>query len=131
MNRITDVRELCRPSFSRLEVLDLGNNKVKDCPVALIHYLANLTLLNFVNNDLTLLPPLLGLHKAIKTVAVEGNPLKTLRRPVIEKGTEAILKSLRDKYVEGKDSVIEEWAMNIEKEYQQSEYGYSKQRYGY
>lgn len=116
MNRITDVRELCSRDFSKLEVLDLGNNKVRELPVALVHYLANLTLLNLVNNDLDKIPPLLGLHKAIKTVAIDGNPLKTIRRPVIEKGTEAILKSLRDKYVEGKDSVIEEWAMSQEKD---------------
>jgi Leucine-rich repeat (LRR) protein len=46
MNKITDVRELCRKSFSKLEILDLGNNKVKEIPVAMIHYLQNLTLLN-------------------------------------------------------------------------------------
>lgn len=68
MNKITDVRELCRKQYSKLEVLDLGNNKVRELPVALIHYLSNLNLLNLVNNDLDKIPPLLGHHKAIKTV---------------------------------------------------------------
>ena len=44
------------------------------------------------------------MHKAIKTVNIDGNPLKTIRRPIIEKGTDAILKHLRDKYVEERDS---------------------------
>jgi len=38
MNKITDVKELCRRQFNKLEVLDLGNNKVKELPIALIHY---------------------------------------------------------------------------------------------
>lgn len=53
MNRITDVRELCRKQFRGLEILDLGNNKVKEVPIALIHYLSNLNLINLVNNDLS------------------------------------------------------------------------------
>lgn len=68
MNKITDVKELCRSDFSRLEILDLGNNKIRDIPIALVHYLANLNLLNLVNNDLDKIPPLLGLHKSIKTL---------------------------------------------------------------
>jgi hypothetical protein len=42
--------------------------------------------------------------------------LKTIRRPIIEKGAEAILKCLRDKYVEERDSIIEDWALEMEKE---------------
>lgn len=68
MNKITEVRELCRKNFSMLEVLDLGNNKVRELPISLIHYLANMTLINLQNNDLDKIPPLLGLHKSIKTV---------------------------------------------------------------
>jgi Leucine-rich repeat (LRR) protein len=53
MNKINDVKELCRTSFSeRLEVLDLGNNKIQEIPIALVHYLSSLTLLNLINNDL-------------------------------------------------------------------------------
>jgi len=94
MNKVTDVRELCRSSFSKLEVLDLGNNKIREIPIALVHYLSQLNLLNLVNNDLDKIPHLLGLHKVLKTLQIDGNPLKTIRRAVIERGTEGILKYL-------------------------------------
>ena len=42
--------------------------------------------------------------------------MKTVRRPILEKGNDALLKFLRDKYVEGKDNIVEEWALEREKE---------------
>lgn len=77
-----------------------------------------MNLLNIQNNDIgdRGIPTLIGLHKTLKTIQIDGNPLKSIRRPIIEKGTEAILKYLRDKYVEGRDSIVEEWALEMEKE---------------
>jgi len=65
MNRLTDVRELCRKEFAPLETLDLGNNKIVEVPIALVYYLANLTLLNLQNNSVNHLPPWIGYHKRI------------------------------------------------------------------
>lgn len=53
MNRLTDVAELCRPAFEHLEVLDIGNNKVREIPIAFVHFLGSLTNLCIVNNDLS------------------------------------------------------------------------------
>lgn len=39
MNRLTDVAELCRPAYEQLQVLDIGNNKVRELPVAFVHFL--------------------------------------------------------------------------------------------
>jgi hypothetical protein len=50
---------------------------------------------------------------------VDGNPLKSVRRFVIEKGSEAILKYLADKYVEGRDDVVEQWALDQDAKDQQ------------
>jgi Leucine-rich repeat (LRR) protein len=96
--------------------VDLGNNKLKEIPIALVHYLQNLTLLNIQNNDITDrgVPHLLGNHKTLKTLQIDGNPLKSIRRAIIEKGTETIMKYLRDKYVEGRDDIVEEWALEME-----------------
>jgi len=63
--------------------------------------------LTLINNDLEKLPPLLGHHKKIRSLTLEGNPLKTIRRPVIIKGTDAIMSNLIDKFVEGRDDVVE------------------------
>lgn len=42
--------------------------------------------------------------------------MKAIRRAVIEKGSDSIMKYLRDKFIEGKDDVIEQWALDIENE---------------
>jgi hypothetical protein len=41
---------------------------------------------------------------------VEGNPLKSIRRTIIDKGSQGILKYLMDRYVEENDNVVEPWA---------------------
>ena len=65
-NRISDISELCRRNFDKLEILDLGQNKLSEIPIALVHFLVALTGLTVTNNDLLALPPLLGLHRNIQ-----------------------------------------------------------------
>jgi len=50
------------------------------------------------------------MHKSIKNLQVDGNPLKTIRRPIIARGSQGVLAHLADKYVEGNDDKIEAWA---------------------
>ena len=70
----------------------------------------------------------------MKTLQIDGNPLKSIRRAIIEKGTEAVLKYLRDKFVEERDSQVEEWAIEQEKadnEYTAVDYSYNGAQYSY
>jgi len=71
--------------------------------MALPFYLTKLTTLAAVNNELMDLPHWLGFHKTISAINVEGNPMKRIRRQVIERGTQGILMFLCDKFVDGTD----------------------------
>ena len=84
---MTDVREVCRKDFEHLEVLDIGNNKIREIPIALVFYLANLNMLAMINNDVTSMPYWIGFHKRMSTLQIDGNPLKQIRRQIVDKGT--------------------------------------------
>ncbi|XP_011937656.1 PREDICTED: leucine-rich repeat-containing protein 40 isoform X8 [Cercocebus atys] len=76
-------------------VLDLRDNKLKSVPDE-ITLLQSLERLDLSNNDISSLPYSLGnLH--LKFLALEGNPLRTIRREIINKGTQEVLKYLRSK----------------------------------
>lgn len=85
--------------YSELEIIDFGNNKIRELPVAFVVYLTGLTHLTLTNNDMGILPPLLGSHKKLNALQVDGNPLKQIRRQIIDKGTVAVMAYLRDKFI--------------------------------
>jgi Leucine-rich repeat (LRR) protein len=85
-------------------------------PIAFVHYLTSLTTFCIINNDLNQLPPLLGFHKRLQQIQVDGNPLKSIRRQIIDKGAVGLMTYLRDKYRDGIDNKIEEWALQWERE---------------
>ena len=72
-------------------------------PIALVFYLSKLNMFAAVNNDITHMPNWIGFHNRLSTLQIDGNPLKMIRRAVIDKGTQEIMRYLRDKFVEGKD----------------------------
>jgi len=95
-------------------VLDVGQNKLRVIPNALVHFLNNLHTLNISNNDIDRLPPLLGLHPVLQNISCDGNPLKQIRRAVIDKGPVALKAFLKDKFIKGQDDIVENWALQRE-----------------
>lgn len=78
-----------------LRVLRVPDNKIFSLP-ADVARLTKLDELDLTNNDLSTLPAELGLLP-LRSLGVEGNMLRMIRRPVIERGTAALLEHLRDK----------------------------------
>lgn len=54
----------------------------------------------------------MGFHRTLNQIQVDGNPLKTLRRQTIEKGANAIMAWLRERYQQNKDDMVEQWAVD-------------------
>lgn len=55
----------------------------------------SLTLLDVSNNELKSLPPQMGkLQDTLRTLLVEGNPLRSIRRNVLTGGTPGLLEYL-------------------------------------
>ncbi|XP_039412174.1 leucine-rich repeat-containing protein 40 isoform X1 [Corvus cornix cornix] len=82
--------------LSSLCVLELRDNKIKAVPEEIM-VLQKLERLDLANNDISRLPYTLGNLPQLKFLALEGNPLRTIRRDLLQKGTQELLKYLRSK----------------------------------
>ncbi|GLC33883.1 hypothetical protein PLESTB_000814300 [Pleodorina starrii] len=81
----------------RLRILNLSSNRLEVLP-AEVAEMRRLDELNLCNNNLAQLPPQLGLLvDSLRSLMLEGNPLRTLRRPILERGTAAVLAYLKDR----------------------------------
>jgi Leucine-rich repeat (LRR) protein len=83
-------------SLTGLSVLALSDNGIAAISGTQIAVLERLNELDIRNNALTALPPELGLLP-LRSLQIEGNILRSLRRSVIEGGTAAVLAYLRDR----------------------------------
>ncbi|XP_021569577.1 leucine-rich repeat-containing protein 40 isoform X4 [Carlito syrichta] len=98
-------------------VLDLRDNKLKSVPDEIV-LLQSLERLDLSNNDISSLPYSLG-NLPLKFLALEGNPLRTIRREIINKGTQEVLKYLRSKIKDERPShsdSVTETAMTLPSE---------------
>ena len=86
-------------NLRKLRVLRFNDNRIRELSPA-VSLLDELDELDLTNNDLGTLPPELGLLTRLRWLGVEGNMLRMIRRPVIERGTKALLEYLRDKLPE-------------------------------
>lgn len=77
-----------------LSILDLRDNKLKSLPDE-IALLEGLERLDVTNNDLGSLPSSLANLQNLNSLLLDGNPLRGIRRDLLSKGTQELLKYLR------------------------------------
>ena len=81
--------------MKRLKTLRLSDNEIEGVQPAIAN-LQNLDELDLRNNVLAKLPPDLGLC-SLRSLQLEGNPLRSIRRAILDKGAAAVLAYLKDK----------------------------------
>ncbi|GAX78678.1 hypothetical protein CEUSTIGMA_g6116.t1 [Chlamydomonas eustigma] len=77
---------------SELKLIDVRNNKLQELCVGLCSL--KLSLLDLTNNDLRTLPPQLGLMTTLRSLPLDGNPLKLIRRELVAGPISNLLKFL-------------------------------------
>ncbi|CAI9546999.1 unnamed protein product [Staurois parvus] len=95
-NQISTVGPQHLTHLTSLCILELRDNKLKSLPDEII-LLKGLERLDLSNNDLGSLPGALGNLPNLKSLQLEGNPLRGIRRDILSKGTQELLKYLRDR----------------------------------
>jgi Leucine-rich repeat (LRR) protein len=83
--------------LSNMEEILIDNNSVSELDAEALLGLKSLKVLDINCNDLTDLPPRLGLHEGLRVLEIEGNGIKSLKRSTIESGCNEILRCLRDR----------------------------------
>ncbi|MFQ6669842.1 hypothetical protein Gotur_034933 [Gossypium turneri] len=102
-------------SLRQLQILGLSQNSLQSIPDGFKN-LTSLTELDLSDNNISTLPPELGLlEPSLQVLRLDGNPLRRytafelwfipkpknlIRRPILDRGTKAVLKYLKDKLPE-------------------------------
>lgn len=95
-NRIASLESKHLKHLSSLSLLELRDNKLTTLPDE-ITLLQGLERLDLSNNSLSSLPVALGNLPNLKSLTLDGNPLRTIRRDLLNKGTQELLKFLRSR----------------------------------
>lgn len=105
----TSLKELCLgsnqlklvpPSLPRsLSILELRENKIGVLNEEVLN-IEMLERLDLANNDLSQIAPQISIMPNLKVITLEGNPIKSIRRDVINRGSAAILKFLQTRIPE-------------------------------
>ncbi|KAG8197757.1 hypothetical protein JTE90_006803 [Oedothorax gibbosus] len=95
-NRIEVLSEEFLEGVPNIKLLDLRDNKIPEIP-DIICSLQALERLDISNNALTNLPYTLGTLPHLKFLAIDGNPMRSIRRDIIQRGTVQLLRWLRSR----------------------------------
>ncbi|CAE7592649.1 lrrc40, partial [Symbiodinium microadriaticum] len=88
-NKLTTLENVDFSQFQHLEILDISNNKILS--LGCIYDVSSLRTLLLDNNELDAIPYQLCFLKNLQSLSIHGNPQRTVRQGVIQKGTEAII----------------------------------------
>ncbi|XP_039948398.1 leucine-rich repeat-containing protein 40 isoform X3 [Bactrocera tryoni] len=83
-------------NLPHLKILDLRDNKITKIPDE-ISLLKNLIRLDLTNNSISNLPLSLGSLAHLVSLQIDGNPIKSIRRDILQCGTNRILRTLRER----------------------------------
>uniref|UniRef100_A0A0K8W6D1 Leucine-rich repeat-containing protein 40 n=1 Tax=Bactrocera latifrons TaxID=174628 RepID=A0A0K8W6D1_BACLA len=83
-------------NLPHLKILDLRDNKITKIPDE-ISLLKNLIRLDLTNNSISSLPLSLGSLAHLVSLQIDGNPIKSIRRDILQCGTNRILRTLRER----------------------------------
>ncbi|KAI5662612.1 hypothetical protein M9H77_21935 [Catharanthus roseus] len=87
-------------SLKHLKNLDLSQNALQLIPRG-IKDMTTLAELDLSDNNVSVLPPELGLlETSLQVLKLDGNPMRSIRRPILDRGTKAVLKYLKEKIEE-------------------------------
>ena len=87
-----------KEGFNALETLNLSNNKLIDLanlPLCLVRSCPFLRTLSLANNELTVIPPTLGLIENLTSIDLRGNPQRGIRMNILDGKAPDILSYLR------------------------------------
>lgn len=98
-NKISSLNGESFAFISSLSIFDFRDNKINSIPDE-ITVLKKLERFDLANNDISGLPYTMGAMEHLKSLVLDGNPLRSLRRDVVMRGTQAILKHLRSRIPE-------------------------------
>ncbi|XP_050247476.1 plant intracellular Ras-group-related LRR protein 6 isoform X2 [Quercus robur] len=84
-------------NLQQLRILDLSQNSLQSVSVE-FQRLTSLSELGLSDNNISVLPPELGLlEPSLQALRLDGNPMRSIRRTILDRGTKAILNYLKDK----------------------------------
>ncbi|CAL1540077.1 unnamed protein product, partial [Lymnaea stagnalis] len=108
-NSIRGLTEEHLHHLTSLTSLDLRDNKLVKLPDE-ITLLEKLERLDLTNNDISVLPYKMGCMTALKAIILDGNPMRSIRRDIVMRGTaelkKYLLSRLKDEENEGPDSQV-------------------------
>ncbi|KAL5802816.1 hypothetical protein ACOSQ4_031121 [Xanthoceras sorbifolium] len=82
-------------------VLQLLYREIQDSDMQGFKNLTSLTELDLSDDSISTLPPQLGLlEPSLQAPRLDGNPLRSIRRTILDRGTKGVLKYLKDKLPE-------------------------------